>query len=336
MSINGIRNLKVAGQRYLCAYNKMNGTNYTSVLQTKKVVPFVSKEKLYYAPINEVAQESVPNKGVLASAGKLFNKVKSFFTPKYPEFLQDILGENRKITRDLLDFGGFYSSRMLFKRKSPHLIAIDTEKSNWKQTIKTQDISCIYDKKGGLERVLVFNWPSRDISVFSKQGDLLRSYSPEETHALLNYKSDSRLIHRVLREKNVKGVSEVILTDIQALKKLFTEGKTDVLEENKVVYRALDRKSLRAIKEAKEDVCVYEEPSFLSVATKKSGVFQFLNFSNFNHILELEIPAKTPVLKMDEVGHIINPQVSENELLLNAGQRILIDKSSGKLKGKLI
>ena len=56
----------------------------------------------------------------------------------------------------------------------------------------------------------------------------------------------------------------------------------------------------------------------------------------FKIIKELEIPAKTPVLKMDEVGHIINPQVSENELLLNAGQRILIDKSSGKLKGKLI
>ena len=336
MSINGIKNLKVTGQRYLCAYNKSNGTNYTSILQTKKVVPFISKEELKYALINDIYQENAQNKNFFVGVGKIFNKVKSFFAPKYPEFLQEILGENRSITRDFSDFGGFYSSRMLFKRKSPHLIAIDTTKSNWKQTVKTQDISCLYDKKGDLERVLVFNWPERDVSVFNKQGELLRSYSPEETHALFNYKSDSKLIHRVLREKNLKGVSEHILRDIEALKRIFTEGKTDVLEENKIVYRALDRKALKAIKEAKEDVCVYEEPSFLSVATKKSGVFQFLNLRNFNHILELEIPAGTPILKMDEVGHIIVPQVSENELVLNAGQRILIDKSSGKLKGKLI
>ena len=63
---------------------------------------------------------------------------------------------------------------------------------------------------------------------------------------------------------------------------------------------------------------------------------QFLKLRNFNYILELEIPAGTPILKMDELGHIIVPQLSENELLLNAGQRILIDKSSGKPKGKLI
>ena len=336
MSINRIRNLKVTGQKYLSVYNKINNTNHISILQTKKMVSFVSKDELKYAPINDIYQESAPNKGLLVGVGRFFNKVKSFLAPKYPDFLQELLGENCKITRDFLDLGGFYSARMLFKRKSPHLIAIDTAKSNWLQTVKSQDISCLYDKKGDLERVLIFNWPNRNVSVFDKQGDLLRAYSPEETHALFNYKRDSKLIHRVLRENRLKGVPKVILTDIEALKTVFSEGKTDILGEKMVVYRALDRKALKAIKEAKEKVCVYEEQSFLSVATKKSGVFQFLNLRNFNHILELEIPAGTPVLKMDEVGHIVVPQVSENELLLNAGQRILIDKSGGKLKGKLI
>lgn len=336
MSINRIRNLKVTGQKYLSVYNEINHTNHTSILQTKKMVPFISKDELKYAPINSIYQENAPNKNFFAGIGKIFNKVKSFFAPKYPDFLQELLGENCKITRDFLDLGGFYSARMLFKRKSPHLIAIDTAKSNWKQTVKTQDISCLYDKKGDLERVLIFNWPARNVSVFDNRGELLRAYSPEETHAFSNYKSDSKLIHRVLREKNLKDVSDIILRDIEALKRIFSEGKTDILEEKRVVYRALDRKALKAIKEAKENICIYEEPSFLSVATKKSGVFQFLKLRNFNYILELELPAGTPILKMDELGHIIVPQLSENELLLNAGQRILIDKSSGKPKGKLI
>ena len=54
MSINGIRNLKVTGQKYLSVYNKINNTNHTSILQTKKMVSFVSKDELKYAPINDI------------------------------------------------------------------------------------------------------------------------------------------------------------------------------------------------------------------------------------------------------------------------------------------
>ena len=116
MSINRIRNLKVTGQKYLSVYNKINNTNHTSILQTRKMVSFVSKDELKYAPINDIYQECAPNKGLLVGVGRFFNKVKSFFSPKYPEFLQDILEKNCKITRDFLDLGGFYSARMLFKR----------------------------------------------------------------------------------------------------------------------------------------------------------------------------------------------------------------------------
>lgn len=336
MGVGAVKNLKFVGQKYLQVYNKLNGKNCTSILQTKNNMAFSQNQILRYAPDGNIFHNQASNERSAIGLGVIFNEFKSFFKPKYPAFLQNVLGENVRICRDFQDLGGICSAKALFKRKAPHLIAIDTAKSDWKRTFKTHDISCIYDKKGDLKRVFLFDWVSRDLSVLNKKGELLRTYSSSETRALFNYKSDSKLIHNVLRDGKVQGDSDETLNVIDSLQKVFETGKTDVLQEDILVYRALDKKALKSILSSKEDKCIYIEPSFLSVATKKSSVFQFLNFRNFNHILELEIPAGTPVLKMDEIGHVINPQFAENELILNVGQKLLIEKSNGRLRGKLM
>ena len=78
------------------------------------------------------------------------------------------------------------------------------------------------------------------------------------------------------------------------------------------------------------DGMVFEDPSFVSVATKKSSVFQFLNFKNCRHIMQIKIPKDSKYLNMDEFGNIIIRNSAENELLLDKGSKFVIKNKPNK------
>ncbi len=147
--------------------------------------------------------------------------------------------------------------------------------------------------------------------------------------------------------KNVKIISDLFKDN----------AKTSTMKEDSIVYRALDSKALKEILSMPQDGMIYPEPSFLSVATKKRSTYQFLNFKNFNHKLKLRVKEGTKYLDMDNIsaghfnhklklrvkegtkyldmdnisaGRIVQPQMLENELVLDKGSKILIRNRHGK------
>ena len=77
---------------------------------------------------------------------------------------------------------------------------------------------------------------------------------------------------------------------------------------------------------------IYTEPSFLSVATKKRSILQFLRLKNFRHILRLKVYKGAEYLNVDDIsmGRIIKPQLAENELIFDKDSKILIKNRHGK------
>lgn len=309
-------------QKYLEIYNKSNGTNYRSIIQIKPAeITTKDLENLKY----ERAEypQNAEKKG-------FSQKLKSRLFPTPPAVLKNILGPNQSIQRDFNDLGTFYSAKQLFKSPVQHYISVDTAKSTWANTVKTNDISCIYNKQKQLERIYVYNWEKKTISIFDKDGQLIQSYTPEQTHAMLKYKHDSRDIHRILRYNcKVKNEAEV-RENIKHLTKVFEEHKTDIATDDIIAYRALDPATLNKLFSMTGDSIIFEDPSFVSVATKKSSVYPFLNLKNFRHILKIKIPKGSEYLQMDNIGHIVVPQPAENELLLKG--KFLITKNNGKFE----
>ena len=85
-----------------------------------------------------------------------------------------------------------------------------------------------------------------------------------------------------------------------------------------------------------KDGMIFTDPSFMSITTRKGSLLPFLNFRNFNHIMQITIPEDTPYLKTDDLCHIIYPQKSENEWILEAGSKLLIKSRKGKIIAELI
>ena len=325
LNIKKTNNLFEQTKNYLNAYNKCAKTNFTSILQIKPQM--ISKD------IVEL-KATKTNKNLKNKINIFFKQLKSKLFPSPPKILNKTLGENNEICKDITDLGGFYSLKLLFKHPIQHYISIDKQKSNWSKTIKTNDISCFYNKNKELEKFYTFNWENKNINLFDKNGKMIRSYTPEETKAILRYKHDSRDIHNILRyNKSIKNEKEV-KNSIEHLTNIFNTHKTELADKDIIAYRALDKNALKQIKNMKDNSMIFEDPSFISVATKKSSVYQFLNFRNFNNILKIKIPKGSEYLNLDELGHIVVPQLPENELLLKG--KLLITKNKGKLEAVFI
>ncbi len=313
-------------QQYLDAYNKVNGTNYKTISQIRTVK---TSPKKFLPQDFQPVEKSFKNR-----VKTFFQGLKTLVAPTPPPVLKKILGPEQSIEIDFTDIGNGYSALQLLKRPIRHYISIDKTRSTLSKTYKTNDISCIYGGNNQLEKLYIYNWETKTIRIHYANGEMVRSYTPEETDALLKYKRDSKNIHKVLRyEKPVKNQAEVEKS-IESLTKIFNEHKTDVVQNDIIAYRALDNYTLSKIKEMNGDKMIFEDPSFVSVATKKSSVYQFLNHRNYNKILTILIPKGSEYLQMDDIGHIVVPQAPENELLLKG--KFLIAKNKGKLEAIFI
>ena len=232
------------------------------------------------------------------------------------EIIAKSIGGNIEITKDFQDLGSFYSTKIFFKKPTQHYIYIDKNKSTKLKKHIGGHISCHYKKNNMLDKFFVFDWATKSVRQFDKNGVLTKHFTPEETYAMFKYKSSSTEIHKVLRgKKNVKNQSEIEKT-IKNLSQIFENGKASTTTEDIIAYRALDKHSLKTILSMEKDGMIFKDPSFTSVATKKSSIYQFLNFKNYKHIMQIKIPKNSKYLNLDEIGHIINPQKAENELLL--------------------
>ena len=290
----------------------------------------------YQIPTSFEGLRYVPQKSkVTASCDdvvQLVNKV----VRKPKEIIAVALGEGTKLCRDWQDLAcGIPGLKALFAKRGTHYVYTKPIAGATK-TFERGHISCYYDKNKNLSRFYVFDWNTKSVRMFNGQGKLTTQYTPEETMALFKYKSDSRGIHYILRNGGRASNETDLKNTIRMLSQVFESGKTQVTKDWVTGYRALDSISLKRILAMPNDGMMFVDPSFISVATKKSSVFPFLNFRNFNHILKVDIPPNTKYLNLDEIGHIINPQVPENELLLEAGTRLLIKKRDGMICAELV
>ena len=285
-----------------------------------------SFDGLRYVPQN--SKVSVCCKDVVQLANKVIRKPK--------EIIIKALGDGTKICRDWQDLAcGIPGLKALFAKRGTHYV-YSKPLVEGSKTVERGHIACYYDKNNALSRFYVFDWNTKSVRLFNGHGKLITHYTPEETMAIFKYKSDSRGIHYILRNGGIPSSDTDLKGTINTLSRIFKEGKTNVTKDWTTGYRALDSISLKRILNMPEDGMIFIDPSFMSVATKKSSVFPFLNFRNFGHILKVEIPPNTKYLNMDELGHIINPQLPENELLLDAGSNLLIKKRNGMISAELI
>lgn len=237
-----------------------------------------------------------------------------------------ILGEDVVICRnyDIGSFQGiaeiFGRTKKLFKTAKKRNNIIDRDSINY--------VSCFYNEQRELQNIYIFNRKNKNIDIFTREGDLLQQYTPEEVYALFNYKHDSKNIHRLLRgsKKIKKEKIEQTRSFIELISNLFkNDKKISKTSEEKITYRALDRNSLNTILTLKEGD-IFTDSSFTSVATKKSKILQFLNFRNLLHPAKIKLPKGTKFISLDELHNIIAPNGRETELLLQEGNNYLITK----------
>ena len=240
--------------------------------------------------------------------------------------IRKILGENIIVRRnyDPARFQGlgeiFGRNKKLFRTAKIKNNEIDRKSINY--------VGCFYNNQRELESIYVYNRKNKNIDVFTKSGELIQQYTPEEVTALFSYKHNSKNIHGVLRgtskisDKNAKTAQK----DIQLISNLFKVGK-NVSRTSKelTTYRALDKKSLKEILSLKEGE-IFTDPSFTSVATKKSKILQFLNPRNFLHPVKIKLPEGTKYISLDELHNIVLANTRETELLLQEGNSFVITK----------
>lgn len=252
-------------------------------------------------------------------------------TPK--EIVSEAIGENCKISKDWQDLGTFYGMKSFFTKPNQHYIY---SKQITPEIYQRGHISCYYNKEQILEKFFVFDWKTKSIRKFNGNGRLITSYTPEETLAIMRYKSDSSNIHKILRQgKTVKNEAQ-IEESIEALSNIFKTGKTSRTKETLIGYRALDNVSYEKIMSMPDDGMIFTDRSFMSIATDKKSAAKFLNLKSKNHLMQITIPKDTQYLQMDELGHIINPQKPENEWVLNACTNLRIKNRDGMIIAEIV
>ena len=246
-----------------------------------------------------------------------------------------VIGEGHIVVRPIEDFGGFSSLKQLVSCFTTHYAA-------FRGTIKrkfafakyyTHHIALNYDENKNVQKLRIYNVQDKDVSIYDKFGNMVKHYSPEEVMAIQSYKHNSKEIHKFLRYgEHLKNENEVRKT-VDIISNIFRfHYKTERAPKSFYVYRALDSKALNTIMAMSKDGMVYIEPSFLSVSTKKRSILQFLRPKNFRHILRLKVYEGARYLDVDKMsmGHIIQPQLAENELIFDKDSKILIKTRKGK------
>ena len=256
-------------------------------------------------------------------------------TSKTKNIIRSVVGQDVAITRPVEDIGDLYSAKTFFKKTPVHYSVFEGKSAtgiSWGERY-SHDIGLNYDEFNNFDGFRLYSHKSKSVSLYDRLGQMIGAYTPEETKAIQYYKRDSKDIHKYLRyNKPVKNEQEVS-KNVKIISDLFKQAnKTSLAKEDFVVYRALDSKALKEILSMPKDGMIYTEPSFLSVATKKSSTYQFLGLKNFNHILKLKVKKGTKYLDMDKisVGRIVQPQMAENELVFDKGAKIIVTNRHAK------
>ena len=135
--------------------------------------------------------------------------------------IRKILGENIIVRRnyDPASFQGlgelFGRNKKLFRTAKIKNNEIDRKSINY--------VGCFYNNQRELESIYVYNRKNKNIDVFTKSGELIRQYTPEEVTALFSYKHNSKNIHGVLRGTNKISdkKAKIAQKDIQLISNLF-------------------------------------------------------------------------------------------------------------------
>lgn len=237
--------------------------------------------------------------------------------------IRNILGENTIVRRNF-DPGRFEGIAEIFGKKKKLFKTAELQNN---KVMNINYVGCFYNNQRELKNIYIYNRDNKNVDIFTKSGELIQQYTPEETLALFTYKRDSRNIHKALRgnKKLKKEKLEKINAHIKTISNMFKNNKVLKTTEEVVTYRALDKTSLKKILSLKEGD-VFTVASFTSVATKKNKILQFLGLRNFLHPAKIKLPKDTKYISMDELHNIVMPNEMETELLLQEGSSFVITK----------
>lgn len=268
-------------------------------------------------------------------ANKIIDKTRYGRYKQAKAVVNSIVGENKtaKSIISTLDLGR-YTAFVNPLKKNIKLYDVVSKAQEGSGELITDYVTCYFNNSKELDKIVMVNARDKAISVYDKLGKNLIKYTPEESIALFSYKSNSSNIHKVLRYNSVLKNNQTLAAvkkHIEILSNLFKANKNFYeATEDMITYRALDHNSLKKIMSMSKDGMVFQDPSFVSVATKLRSVLQFLNFHNCNHIMRIKIPKGTKFINLDEICHSIVMQPAENERLLDKGSKFLIKAKKGK------
>ncbi len=197
----------------------------------------------------------------------------------------------------------------------------------WKNLYNEKlNIACYKDDKGDLEEIYTLDAKTKQVNVYDKNGEIIKSYSPDEMKALFEYKYHPEQIHGYLRHNRYRSMlsEENIWRLINTIDECFNNSsKASKTQKPTVVYRALQNSLSDSDKAILSTVgAVYRDNSFVS-STQNLETAKRFNSSGYP-IMKISLPEGTKYLNMDRLFNIDRQHWFEQEFLLKRGSEFII------------
>ena len=199
--------------------------------------------------------------------------------------------------------------------------------SGWKNLYNEKlDIACYRNNNGELNAIYTLDSNTKEVNVYDKNGELIKTYTPEEMKSLFEYKYHPESLHGYLRHNRYRSLmsEENLWNVINTIDNCFnSENKTGRIEKPAVVYRALQDNLTDSEKAILSTVgAVYRDNSFVSTTQNLDTAKRF-NISG-NPIMEITLPEGSKYLDLDRLFNIDRQRWREQEFLLKRGSEFII------------
>ena len=191
---------------------------------------------------------------------------------------------------------------------------------------RTKRVMVTFDQNNEIDKVFKLNSDTKEIDVYSPDGEITHHYTKEDYKALHYYKYHPDHLHHKLREnRQTIGGSffDEVLNTIEHLDKLFAdETKVFRTKENKTIYRALQEQLTQ------EDIATlttigatFTEKSFCSTTEELNTAKRFCCG---NPILKINVPQNTKYIDVERLFNIDHTHWREQELLFDRNTQFIV------------
>lgn len=212
------------------------------------------------------------------------------------------------------------------------------EIQGWKNLYNDRlSISCYKDKDNNTDEIYTLDSASKQVNVYDKNGEIIKTFTPEEMKALFEYKYHPEQIHGLLRNNRYHSMlsEENLWNLINTIDNCFNSpDKVYKTKNQTTVYRALQNNLSDSDKILLSTVgAVYRDNSFVSTTQNLDTAKRFNTPGN--PIMEISLPEGSKYLDLDRLFNIDRRHWNEQEFLLKRGSEFLItgyDKDKNIIK----